>query len=146
MIVAERLFRFNVIARAFALLSAAITSYLGWLSPSSLTGRILSMGGEIGVLALVLLSLAAAVGLLDILINDMMPPRFTLRIVAQHRHSGYNLIGLLYLVQAVPGMSLDAAGSAGLVAYYCGVGMLCGWLAWALVIRGRDEVGLLDAA
>ena len=144
--VTSGLFRFNLIARCFALLAASITCYLGWASPSSLTARILAMGGEIGMVVLATMTVAVAVGLADILINDLLPRRFALPWAARNRHTGYNLIGALYLMQAVPGMALDSAGTPGLIMYYVGSGLLCGWLAWALVIRGRDEPELLDAA
>lgn len=143
----ERLFRFNLIARSFALLSALTTCYLGWYSPSSLTARILDMGGGAGVLVLVLMTVVGMAGLADVVVNDLMPDRFRLPRTERNRHTGYNLLGALYLVQAMPGLRLDAAGAAGLIAYYVGSGVLCGWLAWALVIRDdKHALGVDHAA
>lgn len=131
----ERLFRFNLIARCFALLCASITCYLGWFAPSSLTARVLEMSGATGQGVLAVMTAVALIGIADVIVNDLMPQKYALRRAARNRHSGFNLLGVLYVVMAVPGLQVDSAGAAGLVTYYVGVGLLCGWLAWAMVIR-----------
>jgi hypothetical protein len=134
------LVRPNLIARLYMLFVAQGTVEIAWLIPSSATTRIVESGGTLATFILELMTAAVAVGLIDVLVNDVgrldarLPgwigaPARWLR--AQRIHVCY-VIGGCYLVQAYAGLESDVQGTIWLLIYYTKVAGLGLALAWSL--------------
>lgn len=132
----HRLLRFNLMARMSLLTQSTTTASLAWLSPGSLTARLLEQGGDIGLGLLCLMTVLVLVGWLDVLANDLLLRAPILRAVALKEHHGYMLLGATFWVQALAGATLLEAGAWVLLLTYIVTGALCCWYGWASAVRG----------
>lgn len=136
----HHLLRYGLIARVALLTQAATTVGLAWLSDGSLTARLLEQGGLLGRIVLTAMTLAVAIGWLDLLANDMLrlarQPAPMLRAAQRHEHAGFLVLGLLYWVQAMAGAGLTEPGAWVLVISYMLMGAWCCWFGWASALRG----------
>ena len=134
----DRLTRFNLISRVACLWVSALTVHLGWASPLSLTGQVFAAGPALGSAALAVMTLAVIGGFVDVLVSDLLPERYTGHWLARRRHLGYMLLAATYFVQAIPAASIGTAGFMALTMHYVGMGTICAWLSWSLVIRSEQ--------
>ena len=132
--------RFDFVARASILAQSATTVALGWLSPSSLTARILAEGGVAAQGLLWLMTMATLVGIADAVVNDLMPENWRLECIQRNRHIGFMLLGAAYLVQAFAGLENAPSGAHVLLANYLGVAGVCGLFAAAAAVRPRHAL------
>lgn len=132
----HRLLRFDLLVRVAILFAATITCLLAWFVPQSLTAVLLDQGGAIGQVVLVALTMAVAIGYADVLINDLLPDRFSLPAVKHNRHLGYSIIGGLYLLQAYVSVG-DSIGPEDLLPLgYMLNAIMAGWFSWTTAWRG----------
>ena len=132
----NRWLRFHFIARATLVLQAVTTVALGWLSPTSLTARVLASGGVIGETVLVAMTVVALVALLDMVWWDVLglKPGGLSTIGAEHMV--YLTLGALYWMQAMAGVTTTDGGAWVLLASYMGAGAACCWYGWSAAVRG----------
>jgi hypothetical protein len=135
----QRLLRYNLLARVAILVQASTTASLGWMSPGSLTARLLESGGQIGQAVLVLMTALVVVGWLDVLCNDAAGRR--LAAPRRHEHLGYLGLGAVYWAQAMAGAALLEGGAWVLLANYLGAGAVCCWYGWTSAARGGRSHG-----
>ena len=68
---------------------------VSWFEPLSLTARALNASGPLAWALLVVLGAFCAAAILDVVINDLMPPRFALRYAMRWRHLSFMGISLI---------------------------------------------------
>ena len=127
--------RFPFLIRASLLIQATTTVSLGWWAQSSLTARLIERGGAPALWVLCVMSAVVLVGLLDAFINDVLPDRFSLQCIRQHRHLNFMVLGATYMVQVFAGLSDSPTGAGILLANYAAIGVLCGAFAAAATLR-----------
>lgn len=138
----RRLLRFNVLARCAILTQASATVGLGWLSPGSLTARLLETGGPLGMAVLAVMSTLVAIGWVDVLANDVLPSaRAWPRRMLRQEHMGYLGLGATYWAQALAGAAHAELGAWVLVGTYVATGGLCCWYGWISAMRGGRSHG-----
>ncbi len=79
--------------------SVLVTASIAMLDPWSQHRGIMDQDGTGGVIAIGLLALTAICGLVDVLINDWLPPRFSLSCTHRHRH-------IVFMVMAIGQVAL----------------------------------------
>ncbi len=131
----HRLLKFDLVARCAILVQAIFTCALAWLVPTSLTGRLLAAGATYGHAVLVLLTIVAVTGVLDILINDFLPDGFMLASIKRRRHVLYHLIAGLFFIQAFAGVGALLDVEDILCLSYLFTGGLSAWYSWAVSLR-----------
>lgn len=127
--------RFPFLIRAALLTQATTVVCLGWWAQSSLTARLFERGGVPATWVLCAMSALVVVGLVDALINDVLPDRFTLTYLKRRRHLTYMVLGGIYMVQVFAGISDSPTGAGILLANYTAGGLLCGAFAAAATLR-----------
>jgi hypothetical protein len=123
------------------------TVEIAWMIPSSATTRILESGGLTAFLVLWVMTVATALGLIDVLINDVgrisAHPRGIIGKVATWLHdqriNSCYVIGGCYIIQAYAGMGSPIEGTFWLLIYYFKLAMLAGMLAWSLMFLSAAE-------
>ena len=132
----HRLLKFDLICRCAILATALTTSELGTFVQASLTAKLIIATGAYGTVTLLAFSVCVILALLDVLINDFMPERFSLRWVKQHRHLIYLTLAGLYIAQAFVALGdrLDIQDFFALS--YCRAGIVTAWYALATSARG----------
>lgn len=137
---APRFIQWPTVARAQVALQCAATSWLAIGEPESLTARLLSVGGTIGVLVGWVMALCALLASADVLVNDVLPDRWRLPMTRRHHAHLYMACGASFLWQSFVAFAstLDSA----LPAYYLGQAGLCGAVAWRYTLGlYRERVG-----
>lgn len=137
----------NLVARLYMLFVAEGTVEIAWMLPSSATTRILESGGMLALGILWLMTAATALGLFDVLMNDLFrvcerPLGAAGRLAAWVHGQRINVcyaIGACYLVQAYAGMGSPVEGTAWLLIYYFKLAMLALVLAWSLMYLAAAE-------
>lgn len=128
--------RFHFIARVALLLHPLAVAAFAWLAPDSLTGRmLLGQGGQVAQLVMLAMAVLAVLGLLDAVINDLLPPRWTLPVVQRNRHLGYLVLGAILVMQVFAGAQDVPPGGGVLIAYHLAAGILCGLFSAAATVR-----------
>lgn len=129
--------RFHFIARVAVLLHPLAVAGFAWLAPGSITGRMLLGGGEfLPRVILLAMTAVAALGLLDALINDVMPARWSLPCVQRNRHLGYLVLGAILVMQVFSATADDLPPGGGvLIAYHLAAGIVCGLYSAAATAR-----------
>lgn len=133
----HRLIKFDLIARCAILQQAGVTCALAWLVPTSLTGKLLAEGAHYGHAVLIMMSIVVLAGVLDILVNDFMPPAYVLASVKRRRHTLYHLVAGLYFVQAFAGVGDRLDYEDILCLAYLMTGGLAAWYSWAVSLRAE---------
>lgn len=132
----HRLLQFDLLVRVAILFAATTTCLLAWFVPQSLTAGLLAGGAEIGRAVLIVMTGAVAIGYADVIINDMMPDRYSLPVAKHYRHLGYSLLAALYLLQAYVSVG-DTMGPEDLLPFGYGLNaLLAGWYSWTTAVRG----------
>lgn len=132
----HRLLQFDLLVRVSILFTAATTCLLAWFVPQSLTTVLLADGGEIGHVVRLVMTLVVGVGYLDVIINDMLPDRYSLPLAKHLRHLGYSLLAALYLLQAYVSVG-DTMGPEDLLPFgYALNAILSAWYSWTTAVRG----------
>lgn len=132
----HRLLQFDLLARVSILFSSTITCLLAWFVPQSLTAVLLADGAEIGRVMLIIMTTSVAIGYADVLINDLLPDRFSFPVVKHYRHLGYSLLAALYLLQAYVSVG-DTMGLEDLLPFgYCLSALMSAWYSWTTAVRG----------
>ena len=131
----HRLIKFDLIARCAILLQAGMSCLIAWLVPTSLIARLIADGGVYGHNVLLLLTVTVVVGLLDVLINDLLPERMRLECTRRRRHGIFHILAGLFFVQAFVGVgdSIDIEDLLSLS--YLLNGLIAAWYSWAISIR-----------
>jgi MFS family permease len=132
----HRLLRFDLLVRVAILFAATITCLLAWFVPVSLTATLLIEGGAVGQAVLLAMTAATAIGYVDVVINDLMPDRFCVRLIKHKRHLGYSLIAFLYLVQAYASIGESLGPEDLLPLGYIMNGLMAAWFSWTSAVRG----------
>ena len=133
----HRLLKFDLIARCAILAQASATSLLAWFVPTSLTAKLITQGGVYGNLVLILFTGIVLVGLLDIFINDILPPQVYLEAVRKRRHSIFHILAGLYFVQAFVGVGQTLNFEDFLSLVYLISGIVAAWYSWAISLRAN---------
>lgn len=128
---------FSRALRAYVSLSVGVTAAIAIFDPTSQHREAFEGGASLltapGAVAMLALLLVATAGVLDVVINDLLPERFTIDATHRHRHVVFMLmaigqVGLMWqVVRANPGdwppvlarYALDAAFAVGIAV--CGV-------------------------
>lgn len=132
----HRLLQFDLLVRVGILFAATTTCLLGWFVPQSLTAVLLEGGAEIGCAVLIVMTGAVAIGYADVLVNDLLPDRYSLPIAKHLRHLGYSLLAALYLLQAYVSVG-DSMGPEDLLPFgYALNAVMAAWYSWTTAIRG----------
>lgn len=137
----------NLVARLYMLFVAEGTVEIAWMIPSSATTRIIESGGLLALGILWLMTAATALGLFDVLMNDLFrvsakPVGVAGRIATWAHGQRINVcyaIGACYLVQAYAGMGSPVEGTAWLLIYYFKLALLALVLAWSLMYLAAAE-------
>lgn len=79
------------------LLTMAMTA-VAWWEPASLSHHLLTRVDGWAQAVSIAMVLLAAIGVADVVVNDMLPPRFVLPGVDAYRHLGYMALGAMHLV------------------------------------------------
>ena len=87
------------------------------------------------MVVLCVMSFVVLVGLIDAFINDVLPDRFSLKCIRQHRHLNFMVLGATYMVQVFAGLSDSPTGAGILLANYAAISVLCGAFAAAATLR-----------
>ena len=74
---------------------------ISWWEPQSLTGRAIAASGHHAWLLLAALGGCCLVAIADVVVNDMMPARFSLKTALRWRHLGFMGMALLLGVISV---------------------------------------------
>lgn len=128
--------RFHFIARVAVLLHPLAVAGFGWLAPDSLTGRMLMSNGTLLPRAILLaMTVSALLGVLDAVINDLLPARWSLPCVKRNRHIGYLVLGATMLMQVFAAASDLPPGGGVLIAYHLAASIVCGLFAAAATAR-----------
>lgn len=77
---------FSWLTRFYVSGSVLVTAGIAMLDPGSQHRGIMDQDGYGGAVAIGLLAFTALAGLFDVLINDWLPPRYSLRCTHRHRH------------------------------------------------------------
>lgn len=117
-----------MIARSFVMTQTAATGWLAVAEPTSLTARLLEAGGEVGDLVGLTMVVLAVLALLDVVINDVLPEEWTLKITRLHHEVLYMACGATFLWQAFVTSASDI--SSALPLYYVFQALLCGAVSW----------------
>ena len=78
--------------RIYLCLRTIIVAVVSLGIPGGLNGRLIAQGGAVAYAVVAFMVFCAVVGLLDAIINDILPDRYALPWARNHRHFGY--IGL----------------------------------------------------
>jgi hypothetical protein len=132
----HRLLQFDLLVRVSILFSSTITCLLAWFVPQSLTAVLLAGGAEMGRIVLIVMTGAVAIGYADVIINDMLPDRYSLPMAKHLRHLGYSLLAALYLLQAYVSVG-NSLGPEDLLPFgYALNALMAAWYSWTTAIRG----------
>jgi len=132
----HRLLQFDLLVRVAILFTSATTCLLAWFVPQSLTAALLADGADIGRAVMLIMTSAVAIGYVDVLINDLLPDRFSFPMVKHFRHLGYSLLAALYLLQAYVSVG-DTMGPEDLLPFgYCLSALVSAWYSWTTAVRG----------
>lgn len=132
----HRLLQFDLLVRVAILFAATTTCLLAWFVPQSLTAVLLAGGNEIGRGVLVVMTMAVSIGYADVLVNDLLPDRYSLAVAKHFRHLGYSLLAALYLLQAYVSVG-EALGPEDLLPFgYALNAVLSAWYSWTTAVRG----------
>jgi hypothetical protein len=74
---------------------------VGWLESASITAQAIERTGWAGWLLLLVLGAACVICIVDVIVNDLMPARFTLHMVKHWRHVGLLAIAMLLAMLGV---------------------------------------------
>ena len=86
------------------------------------------------------MTVIAVTGLLDALINDLLPARWSLPCVQRNRHMGYMVLGATQLMQVFAVLDDIPPGGGVLLAYHLAAGIVCGLFAAAATVRPSDAL------
>lgn len=78
--------------RVYLCLRTLVVAIVSLGEPDSLNGRLIEASGATSYIAIAVTVFCAVVGLLDVVVNDILPDDFHMRWARNHRHLGY--IGL----------------------------------------------------
>ncbi len=133
----HRLLKFDLICRCAILATSMTTAGLANFVPTSLTSKLIASSGHYGIITLILFSSAVLLGLLDAIINDLMPDVFSFVWLKRHRHLIYFSLSGLYFAQGfvAVGGSLDIEDV--LAASYAASGIVITWYAFAISVRAN---------
>lgn len=87
--------------RTYVCSSILATVVIAALDPGSQHRGIMDEDGHGGVIAISLLALVTLLGLVDVLINDLMPHRFSLRCTHRHRHVIFMVLAIGQVAMAL---------------------------------------------
>ena len=137
----NRLLSYGLAARLTLLVQASVTMALAWLAPNSLTASVIRDGGSDAMLALLLFSGCVGLAWVDLLINDIAPPRYTAIPLMRNRHMIYALMGVCYFVNVFSAVGTIGAGPGHpvLMVAYMAIGCCCGWYSTVCALRGRER-------
>lgn len=96
---------YSWLVRFYVSASVAVTAFVAGWDPTSQHRRVMLEDGHGGAVAIFLLAAFALAALVDLLINDLLPERFSLRCTHRHRHVVFMLmaigqVGLLFALAA----------------------------------------------
>ena len=134
----HRLLKLDLIVRCSILSQAITTMLLGWFVPSSLTAKLLADGGHYGGITLILFTACVIAGILDVFINDFLPPSIYLVWIRQRRHKIYSFLALFYFIQGFVGVGDEIDLQDLLPLGYIAIGLVSAWYSWVIAIRGSD--------
>ena len=148
-----RLSRPNLVARLYMLCTAMGTAAVAWGVPGSTISRIMASGGAAAHIVVAFMVLATALGVLDILANDIMLLRnksgglicAAAAWLEDSRMQRCFAIGGCYLILTFAGIGSPVTGTFWILVYYLQMTFCSGLLGWSLralmlatVPGGRD--------
>ena len=82
--------------------------FITWLEPEAITHRLINESGALGWYMALALGIVCVVGIVDVIINDILPDRYQLLCAKRHRHLIYmamsiGTFSMLYMYVAVGG-------------------------------------------
>lgn len=83
------------LARLYLCCSLMVSVWIAFHSPWNQQREILDLIGEGGWLLLTSVAVLAAIGIVDVVINDLLPPRFSMKWADEHRHQVFMALALL---------------------------------------------------
>ena len=142
-----RLLDMSLICRLSLMWQAAITTLLSHLSPTSMTAELIARAGPVGQVAAFGFSMFVVVAVLDLIVNDLLPDRFTLAWAQRYRWLGVSGIGIVYLFLASSALVGHVAdGEWVLILAYVGLSSCCFWWAAACVnIEYREAISKVSS-
>lgn len=93
-------------ARLAVCLYILIAAVGAWFDPETRVGELVAATGNFGWFNVMALAMLASLGILDVLVNDFMPARYTLAGVYRRRH-------LLFMAMAITSATLSGVVAAG---------------------------------
>lgn len=85
---------FSWMARAYVAGSVLVTATIAALDPLSQHRSVMTEDGAGGLLAVGMLACTALVALIDVFLNDLLPPRYSLRCAHLHRHIVFMVLAI----------------------------------------------------
>jgi len=82
------------LARLFVGMTLLVSTLVVFSEPDSLLHRTIDRAGVLGQVATGSLIFVTVLSLLDVLINDLLPPKYVLRCAIRYRHTIYMLMSL----------------------------------------------------
>lgn len=112
----------SIFPRALFLLWSACTLGLALLSPGSLTAVLSSRSGSVGAIAATVFAAAFVALLLDVIINELLPDRFTLMPVRRYRWLLVSAMSIVYwmygTIALLPGAAPEGSWVL-ILSYFC---------------------------
>jgi len=125
-----RMLPLNWFGRLYVALQVCVISLVASLGEESPLHALVTKGGLIGYWCALLLAAVAFVGVLDVVVNDLMPKRFRLCFFKRHRHF------------VLMGIGIGSLSFAGIIAMEVGWNVLHASL--ALPVLGATVLAVMD--
>jgi hypothetical protein len=109
-------------------------------SPDSVIGELLKLSGIAGHIAQVLLLAACVLLVLDVLINDVMPARFTFARARRWRPGIFMLLAWVFGWLTVAGWYIWGLDQFSTTVGYLGISILAGWGSLAIAVHRHRRV------
>lgn len=136
-----QIMRMHFVARLAVLLHPLAVAGFAWLAPHSITARmVLGVGDIVSLVVLVAMTIVSGIGVVDIVVNDLLPARWSIPCVQRNRHLGYLLLGAMLLMQVFAILDDIPPGGGVLIVYHLATGIVCGLFAASATVRPSDAL------
>lgn len=122
----------QVLSRFFFSFLTALIIVLGFTAPETVTYHVVKYGGVSALANSLVLLVCSVVAWLDVVLNDILPPRFSFYFDRRQRHLVWGVMGIAYLGHSFILARLDSS--------FLSVGIFTVLGVWASSIAAMDVV------